>query len=171
MHTRITKWRHKTGRSKKYIPKGQPDYFRVAYAIGSRYFSHLPGEERRQECHLLTNEALKKKRIFVDRFAPRSVSEVVGNGRDCMGIKAFSRATYRRFYSLSLYLGFFRPKNSKAYLPRHCFYSDYKLEKLVFEAPIDLLIQIKKLVSQEIYDRAIASDKDAIAFIKEAIWK
>lgn len=119
--SRTTKWRRKNGIGRP-TPKGAPDsYFAVAYKILKKFYPHLlqaMREDMIQECFLLEVEA-QSGRIWPDRFLPKNKNKqkpVGGGKKQTMGIKSFSRACQRRFYSISNVHNFQR--NGKSYKNR-----------------------------------------------------
>ena len=112
--SRVTIWRHKTGRSKKRIPHGPVNYKAVAIVIAKRYYRDIwekIQEDVWQEIEILCIEANRLKKIKGGR-------KRYGNGRDRMGIVQYSRAVHSRLGQVRKHYGFYRNKKFFQLLPK-----------------------------------------------------
>ena len=173
---RITRWRHKTGRSQNKHPKGKFDHFAIAMKIAKKRFLHLilnHYDDLRQEINLLVIEALTKKRIVVNK--KNGNRKCFGNCRDRIGILCFSRAVNQRLYDMSKRYGYFRPKNSAMFLPRKACNWGLK-EDWFFNCPAienkeEILTLIKEKSGNELFQAALEGDKKAIEIIRINVWE
>ena len=173
---RVTKWRHKTGVSKKIHPKGSYSHFAVAMKIAKRRFIHLVldhHDDLIQEIKLLEIEALTKKRIVVHKKNRKR--KCFGNCRDRIGILCFSRAVNQRLYDMSKRYGYYRPKNLSMYFPRKAW--DWGLkEDWFYQCPAilnqnEILTLLKVKAGNKLFQESLEGSQKAIEKIRKSVWE
>jgi hypothetical protein len=95
MASKVTEWRHRTGRSKERRPHGDVNYAALAWSVTKKWYPDLLQnyyEDVKQEIAILVIEAKKK---YIKGYCR---IKKFGNGRDRVGQKQFGRAVTSRLH-------------------------------------------------------------------------
>lgn len=158
----LREWRHRTGRSRRRCPKGQPDYDRLAWHHARRNYRSLLRaewmEDLRQEIALVCHDARR-------RSAWRKGS---GRPKNIVGRRRFVRMVNRTMHEFSRKQGLVKPRGGSY----RRLVMTIEVDTCTRGAPPDVLAEIRRLedlVGATLVRRALDGDHRAIAEIRIAL--